>query len=43
MWESDFSFEPPPEKASFDMEPPTKPDKTGNYPLPKPGITKVLS
>jgi len=41
VWESDFSFRPPPEEASFDMQPPTKPDKTGNYPLPMPGVTKL--
>ena len=43
VWESDFSFGPPPEKVSLDMEPPTRPDKTGNYPLPMPGITKLLA
>jgi len=40
VWESDFRFKPSPEKAGMDMTPPTKPDKTGNYPLPMPGITK---
>jgi predicted dehydrogenase len=39
---SDFRFGPPPEQASFDMEPPTLPDETGNYPLPHPGITTLL-
>lgn len=43
VWESDFSFGPSPEKASFDMQPPTKPDKTGNYPLPRPGVTELLA
>ena len=43
VWESDFGFGPPPEKASFDMELPTRPDKTGNYPLPMPGVTKLLA
>ena len=43
VWASDFSFGPPPEKVSLDMEPPTKPDKTGNYPLPVPGVTKLLA
>jgi len=42
VWESDFSFGPPPEKASLDMTPPTKPDKTGNYPLPVPGVSKLV-
>lgn len=41
-WKSDLQFGPPPEKASFEIEPPTKPDATGNYPLPLPGITKLL-
>jgi myo-inositol 2-dehydrogenase/D-chiro-inositol 1-dehydrogenase len=41
-WKSDFSFGPPPERVTLDMEPPTKPDKTGNYPLPMPGITKMM-
>ena len=30
------------EEYVMDMEPPTKPDATGNYPLPLPGITKLL-
>jgi len=41
-YKSDLQFGPPPDEASFDIEPPTKPDATGNYPLPKPGITKLL-
>ena len=43
VWASDFSFGPPPDKVSLDMAPPTKPDKTGNYPLPMPGVTKLLA
>jgi myo-inositol 2-dehydrogenase/D-chiro-inositol 1-dehydrogenase len=39
---SDFQFGPPPDEASFETPPPVKPDATGNYPLPVPGITKVL-
>jgi predicted dehydrogenase len=39
---SDFRFDPKPEEASFDMAPPTLPDATGNYPLPRPGITDLL-
>jgi myo-inositol 2-dehydrogenase / D-chiro-inositol 1-dehydrogenase len=39
---SNFEFGPSPDVASFDTLPPTKPDATGNYPLPMPGITKVL-
>jgi len=41
-YNADFQFGPPPEEASFDMEPPTRPDDTGNYPLPMPGVTKLL-
>ena len=41
-YKSDLQFGPPPEEASFDIDPPTKPDATGNYPLPLPGITKLL-
>ncbi len=43
VWESDFSFGPPPEEASLDMKPPTQPNKTGSYPLPIPGVTKLQS
>ncbi|MGA2616173.1 MAG: Gfo/Idh/MocA family oxidoreductase [Thermoguttaceae bacterium] len=39
---SDFQFGPPPDAASFDTPPPSVPDATGNYPLPMPGITKVI-
>ena len=42
-WKSDFSFGPPPEKARLDMEPPTRPGKTGDYPLPMPGVTKLMA
>ncbi|MBI4579921.1 MAG: Gfo/Idh/MocA family oxidoreductase [Planctomycetes bacterium] len=41
-WNSDFTFGPTPEKVTMDMTPPTRPDSDGNYPLPKPGITKLL-
>lgn len=40
--ESNASWGPEPEKCSFDMEPPTRPGPDGNYPLPKPGVTKLL-
>jgi myo-inositol 2-dehydrogenase/D-chiro-inositol 1-dehydrogenase len=39
---SDLQYGPAPEEARLDMEPPTTPDETGNYPLPMPGITKLL-
>jgi len=38
-WESDFGFGPAPEEVSLDMAPPVRPDESGNYPLPRPGIT----
>jgi predicted dehydrogenase len=42
MMGTDFEFEPKVEDVSLDMEPPTRPDTTGNYPLPIPGLTKLL-
>lgn len=39
---SHFQFDPAPEAASFQIDPPTRPDPTGNYPLPRPGITNLL-
>jgi len=46
QWEqvvkSDIEFEPKLADARLDMPPPTKPDATGNYPLPIPGFTKML-
>jgi len=39
---SNLRFKPAPEEASFETPPPTLPDETGNYPLPLPGITKLL-
>jgi myo-inositol 2-dehydrogenase / D-chiro-inositol 1-dehydrogenase len=38
---SPFQYLPAPDDASFDT-PTVKPDATGNYPLPKPGITKLV-
>lgn len=39
---SDFQFGPDPEATTLDMEPPTKPEADGNYPLPRPGLTKLI-
>lgn len=39
---SDFEFEPKLADARLDMTPSTRPDATGNYPLPVPGFTKFL-
>ncbi|MGA2064628.1 MAG: Gfo/Idh/MocA family oxidoreductase [Thermoguttaceae bacterium] len=39
---ADFQFGPPPDEASFDTPPPKTPDAAGEYPLPKPGITRLL-
>ncbi len=35
---SEFQFAPAPDVANFDTPPPSKPDATGNYPLPYPGF-----
>ncbi len=37
---ADFEFEPKLADVRLDMEPPIRPDATGNYPLPMPGLTK---
>lgn len=39
---SDLRYGPTPEESNFDTKPPTTPGKDGNYPLPKPGITKLI-
>ena len=39
---ADFEFEPKLAGVRLDMPVPIKPDATGNYPLPKPGFTKLL-
>jgi len=39
---SDFQFGPPPDESNFETPPPGKPDATGNYPLPRPGMTKLV-
>ncbi len=40
---ADFEFGPKVDEVRLDMEPPTKLDDTGNYPLPLPGTTDFLS
>ncbi len=40
MLAADWEFEPKVEQVTLDMEPPVKPDESGNYPLPKPGLTR---
>ncbi|MAG57997.1 MAG: oxidoreductase [Planctomycetes bacterium] len=39
---SGLEFGPSPEDSTFETEPPTLKRPTGNYPLPKPGLTKIL-
>ncbi len=34
---SDLQFGPPPEQSTFETEPPSVKDESGNYPLPRPG------
>lgn len=40
--DSDFYYEPKPEDCRDDMEPPTTPGEDGTYPVPIPGITKLI-
>ena len=42
MKAADFEFEPKVEEVMLDMEPPTRADECGNYPLPIPGVTRFL-
>lgn len=42
MLKADFEFEPKVADVRLDMEAPTKPDATGNYPLPVPGFTEFF-
>jgi hypothetical protein len=39
---SNCALGPKPEECRFDMEPPVKPDEKGIYPVPIPGVTKLL-
>jgi len=41
-YKSNLRFGPPPDESNFQTKPPSVPDETGNYPLPMPGITKLL-
>ncbi len=40
--QSDFYYPPKPEDCSFDMEPPVVPGDDGLYPVPVPGVTKMV-
>jgi myo-inositol 2-dehydrogenase / D-chiro-inositol 1-dehydrogenase len=40
--QSEFSYPPKPEECHDGMEPPTKPDASGSYPVPAPGRTQYL-
>jgi hypothetical protein len=42
MMAADFEFEPKLADVTLDMDPPTRPDPSGSYPLPVPGLTKYL-
>ena len=42
MMAADFEFEPKIADVTLDMDPPTRPDETGNYPLPLPGTTSYF-
>ena len=42
MMQADFEFEPKLADVRLDMESPIKPDATGNYPLPIPGLTNYF-
>lgn len=39
---AEFQFGPAPDATTLQMEPPTKPEANGNYPLPRPGISKLI-
>ena len=41
-YNSDLQYGPAPEESNFEIDPPTVPDATGNYPIPKPGLTKLI-
>ncbi len=39
---SDFRFGPRPEDCTFSMEPETRADEKGHYPVPVPGVTRLI-
>ncbi len=39
---SDFFYPPKPEDCRDDMDPPSKPDASGSYPVPQPGRTTLI-
>lgn len=39
---SNLQFGPSPDESSFETPPPSKPDAAGNYPLPVPGLTRLI-
>jgi len=41
-YNAELEFGPSPDVTSFDTPAPTLKDETGNYPLPKPGLTKLV-
>jgi predicted dehydrogenase len=43
MMAARFEFEPKIADVKPDMEAPVKPDETGNYPLPRPGLTRYFN
>jgi hypothetical protein len=42
MMQATFEFEPKLADVRLEMDAPVVPDATGNYPLPKPGLTEYL-
>ncbi len=42
VYGADLQYGPTPEASNFAIEPPTRPGPSGDYPLPIPGITKLL-
>lgn len=42
VYRANLRYGPTAEEASMGMKPPTLPDETGNYPLPRPGFTKLI-